>query len=218
MVENILESLCGDVDTQILAGKELDSELLLKEHNLYEDPFKSTYQGFIEKYHLFASSTLNEVQQIKSELKNRSAHNSFDIQRVGWNAFWGVVLFSEVIVLDNEYPFVATGAASTVGLTIYDEYSKKNMNLSVLFGGIFFGKFIGNMIDPINSDYFRYLGAACGGAIALVSECLKTPSKLKVNRQKIAALNSRLKKLEDSLENSKRKLIESAIDKVLLLE
>lgn len=99
--------------------------------------------------------------------------------RIGWNSLWSGLLGS--FFQPTPYSTLA-GAAAGFSLTLYDELTNKNMNLSYPFWGVAIGGFIGNVLEGNykSNNIITYVGLSAGGSLGL----LKSYSNSLIRRKK----------------------------------
>jgi hypothetical protein len=111
----------------------------------------------------------------KRKLESRLDMGNVSLRRVGWNTLWSTLLGASFHPREYMAPI---GAAIGLGLTLYDETTKRGMNLAYPFWGTLVGEIVGSVIDNHSEDHtFAYLGAAVGLTLGLAKTFSATRRK-----------------------------------------
>ncbi|MFH1637226.1 MAG: hypothetical protein ABIB71_02260 [Candidatus Woesearchaeota archaeon] len=203
MKENLLESMCKEVDYKLSAKEKIVGEDIA---NLFDvsKPDQESCCSFIDKY----AEITNNYNAKKDKLES-GLNSGISLGRIAWNTIYGAVLGS---FFDPDPYTITIGAAGGCALTVYDEVKDKSMNLRPVFWGVAIGGLIGHFITPENTELFpytiTYIGAGLGGALGFLKQWRDTKKHGSVRARET---RSSLKKLDASYKAQKGRLLASTM-------
>lgn len=205
MSKELLETIATEVDYLIEKDELVHSVLILDNLEIApSDKNRQIYRKFIEKY----SDLIEGYKEEKQELLSQN-EVGFNFERIGWNTFYGGLVGA---LFDHRAYVAPIGAAVGCGLTLYDEATKRGMDLSSVAWGTLIGGFLGNIFDSSNSNLYAHIGAGAGASIGLAKEWFETKGVKEKsddeNRKMIKAVDARYQSQRKNLITKTLKSIE----------
>jgi hypothetical protein len=172
VTQELLETLCAEVDYQIFKENEYSTNKILNKHQIPKsDPDRNNLETFVNEYAAL-------IQQYNSQKKklNRPQDLDLNLGRIAWNSVFGSMLGG--MLVKDAYA-AAVGALAAFAITTYNEASSTNMNLTPVFWGALVGGTVGGIFDYNNTemDIGTYVGAGIGTALVLADQFKKRSNK-----------------------------------------
>jgi len=205
MTRTALESICNEIDSNLAHQKAIDAESILQKYDPPEYLYlKDKYMEFMDNYSALSQAYMKKRKALESK---HSSDRPFimSLGRIGWNTLLGGLLGS----CFSPEPYTSiTGGALGCGLTIFDEVTHRQMDLSSAWWGALIGGFIGGVFDPANSYVCSYIGAGVGGSLGLTKEFVESEHRRSKQSQRA---NIPMKKLESQYDADKEALIQTML-------
>jgi len=198
----LLEGICSQIDDGLAKEEKIDTRFLTE----YVGGLPSAYKDFAREYFEKATLYQDRVEQLNGSNKDKlvNSMSEMNFQRLFWNTVWGGLAGGAV---GQDAYNASAGAAIGFGLTITDELTKSNANLTYTFWGVILGGWLGS------SYVGEYIGAAIGGGLGLakaVADVVKTKKK-----ESKTQIHKQLTLMEMEFDAEKEAMIEKTLPKLL---